>query len=165
MTETQLHPAVAAMAIDARKMLEHTDDAVVVHDTETSVALVTATDGWRVVTRFRDQPPAIEAVSDTRAAAELVVLALIAQDWRSQHRLPYLHVIDRGAPAAGVQVTKNPETRWSVTWGTPRRRVTHLNDVRADTLSRLLGHSVEDVVASYQDPDGLPLFPPATPAG
>lgn len=155
-----LHESVLRFAAETGLSVERAAGQTRLVDVENVFVIASAEGGWVLTSRYRNDEPVVEVVTDSVDAVQLVFLGIIGEDWRSQHGLPPLVALRRGTPAPDAVVIADPEKGRVVQWGGGRHVATHLNSVAAARLVRMLAHTVEDVLASYQDPDGRPVFPP-----
>ena len=100
------------------------------------------------------------ATFSTAAAARRFLAMELGAIWRLQHRgFPALRV---GGPAPGRTVSKNP-TEFEVSWDdrTATFNLGPIGQQQALIFSWCAEAAVTDIAASYRDPAGRPLFPPA----
>ncbi|WP_136517751.1 hypothetical protein [Cellulomonas telluris] len=161
-TGALVHPSVVRLAEESGLRVVHRPDATVLEETEIGYTVARTPDGWTLTRRSRDRVH-VEATSDVLEGVEVVLLTAVGPAWRAAHRLPALMTSTRGAPTPGAVPYRDVDGRWAVRWPGDHV-VAGLGSIGVDTVVRVVGRDVDELVASYRHPDGLPLFPPAEPA-
>lgn len=109
--------------------------------------------------RGRLRPERLESGELATVARYLVLLH--GPDWRQRAGLRHLLPALPSRNAAQASWTDLGDGRVTLTWAERRGRgvARELVDVDAAEFALMLDHRMEDVVASYRDPSGRPVFP------
>ena len=157
MTET-LHHGVAKFARETYPQHVERDGYYKYYDFENAIEI--SRDGnsqWAYRQGARDAWQLI-ATSNCLLGVELVMLLDVGGLWRTQEGKTLL---TQGThPRPDVTLEQHESLRWSVTWTGPSGLivVSGLNRVTSDWLRSVAGHDLDELVASYRDPQGAPLF-------
>ncbi len=162
MTTTDLHASVLQLAEESGLLVERGPEATVLEETEIAYTVARTAAGWTLTRRSRGRV-VLEVVSDVVEGVEVVLLSQVGQAWRLTHGLGSLVTGERGTPVPGAVPFRDADGRWSVRW--PGGHVlAGITSISIETIVRMVGRDVEELVASYRHPDGLPVFPPEGPA-
>ncbi len=101
---------------------------------------------------------ALIATSNCLLGVELVLLRDVGGLWRAQEGMSLLRNSTR--PRPDVTLEQHASGAWSVSWTGPSGPVvvSELDRLTAERLRSIAGHDLDELVASYRDPQGAPLF-------
>ena len=157
MTET-LHHGVAQIARDTYPQHVERDGYYTYDDFENAIEISRDSNSqWNLRQGSRDAWQLI-ATSNCLLGVELALLRKVGGPWRTQEGMKRLR--NSTHPRPDVTLEQHASGAWRVTWAGPSGPVVvdGLNSVTAERLRSIAGHDLDELVASYRDPQGAPLF-------
>lgn len=126
------------------------------------VDLVVREDGgtWTVEMIERGASNGLLLVTSDVEVLRLFLVLWAGPTWRSKHGLPFLPTT-HATPSNGYSVEEDPEGESGVRGPDGQWIACGMFEGIAHELAVAVGHPVDDVIASYKDRNGSPVFTPA----
>lgn len=151
-------PAIVGLATEARWHVSVVAGRTVIEDGEITFVARADRDADFVLERgSRGSDLRVDVRSNSWDAVQLTLCMILGPDWRSAHKLPPLDAAGHGRAVLDVELVDAEDLHKDVRWGDGQYAI-GLRRGKATTLSHLLGRRIKEVVDSYRDPDGLPVF-------